>query len=500
MASLSETRVTFGALPDGPSRRFGPQHRSTMPSRSIMRRPKAYARHSLGHMNSSFTIHPPDPQVSFYDVWRSTSYRPSVIKVRSNSPAPNLQYVKHGHSNVFSYSPLLTPSPRSSSRHKRHSSASSSGGSHRRSHSVSGNHHKWPRPTLSHAFKAILNSGSHTHHSSVSGPHKLGHSKRSSTDKSVGMVTPTHSSFSLSSSRNHNQLGPLASSDSANRGFMAAGSSISPFDLQNLGYALPPPPYASRNPGHMTPSPPHNSFIDFHHCIPSLPGGQPSPSPEVHYPWTQSISFSSPPKPERVHVHTELLSSSGHTLQWNMMLPPKQNAVSGFSDPSSVMYPGDDSASQDFLHAPACPGAAKIIIRPGNNASALGLWMNQWGPLEIYPYSSSAPVFENEISVLEVLQALYSYFQIRLSSQATIEMPVESRQRIAQARAQRVVFEGAGVDNTEWDRPPKRVDVLALWSVFGGLEVCYGQGYGSGYELDEPGWRVVDLELKLRSA
>lgn len=154
-----------------------------------------------------------------------------------------------------------------------------------------------------------------------------------------------------------------------------------------------------------------------------------------------------------------------------------------------------DSATQDLLHSPACPGAAKIIIRHGKNNQALGLWMEKWGPLEVYP---SSLTFENEITVFEVLHAVYSYFQVRLSNQATAEMPMESQQRITLARAKRVTFEDQMADKAEWNRPPKRIDVLALWCVFGGFDVRYNNG--DGYtKLDEPGWRVVELEMRLRS-
>ncbi|KAJ3747487.1 hypothetical protein DFH05DRAFT_815720 [Lentinula detonsa] len=54
--SSSETRVTFGRAPGGPSRRFGPLHRSSGPARSIMRRPKIYTRHlALAQANTSLT-------------------------------------------------------------------------------------------------------------------------------------------------------------------------------------------------------------------------------------------------------------------------------------------------------------------------------------------------------------------------------------------------------------------------------------------------------------
>lgn len=180
-----------------------------------------------------------------------------------------------------------------------------------------------------------------------------------------------------------------------------------------------------------------------------------------------------------------------------MMLPP-QTAISCFDDSSlyTMIYsglPAVDSTSQDLLKAPACPGAAQIIIRAGN--STLALWMDQWGPIEIYP-SSPASAMHSEITIFKVLRALYMYFQVRLTSKATIELPVESRQRVAHARATRVVSEGQAAHKAEWDLPPKRVDVLALWSMFGGFEVKYN-GYG---HLDEPGWRVVELELKLQDA
>lgn len=422
--------------------------------------------------------------------------------MRANSPAPHLHYVgarKHseycvfisskdtflsskiGHSSsVLSAKPLSTPPPRSHSRHKRHSSSTSSSSrtgshsDHRRissSLSITSTLHGHKRH-LSETFKALLGSESHGHRpKTVSSPRKLGHRKRSSADSFFVIV---QSPMNISP-RDHS--GPLEASSSDNRSFQypLPSTSVPSFDLQSLGYALPSTPYVA----HTTPSPPHNSYANS----------------SVFLPLSESDPWSQPPHPlsERIHVHSELLSNSGHTLQWNIMLPP-QTVLSGFNDPFFAIY-SPSSSTKELLRSPACPGAAKIIIRPAASDPVLALWMEQWGPIEVY---ASDKTFEMEITVHQVLQCLYSYFQERLSSQATIEMPVESKHRIAHARTERVVFEGQRAEHMEWDKPPKRVDVLALWSVFGGLDVRYN--HANHAKLDEPSWRVVELELRLRDA
>ncbi|KAJ3893018.1 hypothetical protein GG344DRAFT_75375 [Lentinula edodes] len=497
--SSSESRVTFGNVPGGPSRRFGPLHRSTRPARSIMRRSKMHVHHlALGRVDqvhSNFSLNRGPQDISNT---RQHPTRPSSTR-KANSLAPHVHYVGSRRQGVFAFSPSITPSSRcSSSHHKRHSSTSSdSSRSHSRHHrSVSHSGRSATSTSHSHGHKRAysdftssrnaLESESHGHsHRSklISNSHKRGHRRRSSGDPFV--LVPTHSHGIQISPPQH--LGSVQTNESFSRAFVSPlHHSGSPFNLQSLGYSLPLTPYAVHSPFHPTP---HNSYADSTYL---------SSMAESDL-WTHSTSSVMPPQSERVHLHSELIYGTGHMLQWNMILPP-QTTISGFSNPSSniAIYSGVsalDSATQDLLHSPACPGAAKIIIRHGKNNQALGLWMEKWGPLEVYP---SSLTFENEITVFEVLHAVYSYFQVRLSSQATAEMPMESQQRITLARAKRVTFEDQMADKAEWNRPPKRVDVLALWCVFGGFDVRYNNG--DGYtKLDEPGWRVVELEMRLRS-
>ncbi|KAJ4482335.1 hypothetical protein J3R30DRAFT_2159475 [Lentinula aciculospora] len=495
----SETRVTFGNVPGGPSRRFGPLHRSTRPARSIMRRPKTYtSRHlilgQIAQVRTSLNKLPQD----ISNTWLHGSMKPT-------NPAPHLHYVgSHSRSSVFAFSPLTTPSIRSSSRHRRHHSTSSSSSHksqssrHRRNASLptsssrSSSHahgHKRGHSDITHTSKAGLESGNHgrdQRHTTVPN-HKSGHRKSSSIDSSYSSVPKPSKGMQISPRQYPGSVQPGSSSSS--RGFASPfHHSGSPFNLQGLGYTLPLT-YAVHSSPHSTPSPPYNTYSDSVH-----------PSGIVESdPWSQAPSI--PPQlSERVHLHSELAYGTGHMMQWNMMQPP-QSAISGFSDLLSNMIiysgvPALDLATQDLLRSPACPGAAKIIIRPRDNNQALAEWMEHWGPLEIYP---SSLTFENEITVFEVLQTVYSYFQIRLSKQATGEMSLESKQRIMHARANRVAFEGQMTDKAEWNRPPKRVDVLALWSIFGGFDVHHNSGDRNS-QLDEPGWRVVELELRLRTA
>ncbi|KIK69718.1 hypothetical protein GYMLUDRAFT_67018 [Collybiopsis luxurians FD-317 M1] len=471
--STSETnpRVSFGAMSDS-SRRYAPHHRNSIPARSIMRTPKVYARHSL---DLSFTTNLAPKDIS--NTRRRRSYRP----MRPSSPAQH--YVgarRHGHSSsVLSVAPLSAPRPRSPSHQKRHSSSgnSSSSASRRPGRSASvlsqpqqGGH----RRSLSETFKALLGSDSHVQPSkSVSSPRMLAHRRSSSVGSSFVVVQSPANVYPRDRST------PLESSNSVNRGHPSPFPSppVPSFNLQDLGYALP----TAHSMTPMAPSPPHNSFTESSLHWSSLPESDP---------WTPSHSFLASPLSGRVHIHSELLSNAGHTLRWNMMLPP-QTALSAFN--ASLDFPS--SATKELLRSPACPGSAKITIVPATNIPALALWMQHWGAIEVY---SSDTTFTTDITVFEVLKSLYTYFQQRLSSQAIIELPVESRQRIAHARARRVVVEGQRVGRTEWDKPPKRVDVLALWSVFGGLDVRYRLCHGCT-KLDEPGWRVVELELKLKS-
>ncbi|KAJ3996232.1 hypothetical protein F5050DRAFT_158276 [Lentinula boryana] len=497
--SSSETRVTFGRAPGGPSRRFGPLHRSSGPARSIMRRPKIYTRHSASaQANTSLTRAPQDISNTLRH-----SVRPSAA-MRAISPVPHhrVHYVgsrRHGRSNVFAFSPTATHPIRPSSRHNRHSSTNSSPNksgrysSHRHSRSLSGlsstpqshNHSHRRGHSDTHSFGS--GSAGHGHRSTtVHGSHESEHRKKSSVDSPYPFATIPSQGIQISP-RQHSGFvqDNVTSSRSISSPFHHSGS---PFNLQGLGYALPSISYAVHSPPSFTPSPPYNTYTDSAH-IPGIA--------EADL-WTQPPSFA-PPQSERIHLHSELVYGTGHMVQWNMMLDP-QTAISAFSDPSSSMaiysgVPALDPTTQDLLHSPACPGAAKIIIHPRQNNQALAQWMDKWGPLEIY---SSSLTFENEITVYEVLHAVYSYFQVRLSTRATDEMVMESKQRILNARAKRITFEGQSADKAEWNRPPKRIDVLALWSAFGGFDVRYDQDGGYN-KLDEPGWRVVELELRLRN-
>ncbi|KAJ3764417.1 hypothetical protein EV360DRAFT_65562 [Lentinula raphanica] len=476
--SSSESRVTFGKVPGGPSRRFGPSHRSSRPARSIMRRPKLYARH--GHVN------PRVPQ--------DISNRP-LTAMKSIASSPHLvHYVgsrRHGHSNVFAFSPVTSHviRPSISLRHNRRSSHSSSS-------SKSSHHHRVSLPaslkttqlyTRGHERHHSDGSASHGHKHRSATVHHSHHRKHSSIDSSHSHASSASQPIRISPRQysGYVQTNPTPPRSIASP-FLHSGS---PFNLQGLGYALPSIPYAVQSPPHSTPSPPSNTYTDSAY----LPG-----IVEVD-PWTQAPSLAVPPQDQHIHLHSELVYGTGHMIDWNMMLPPS-TAISAFSDPSSnmIIYSGvrpSDPVTKDLLRSPACPGAAKIIIRPRHNNQALVQWMNGWGPLEIYP---SSLTFENEITVYEVLYEVHSYFQARLSPRAVDDMGVESRERIMHARSKRVALEGHLADETEWARPPKRVDVLSLWSAFGGFDVCYNQG-GRYNTLDEPGWRVVELELRLRS-
>ncbi|KAE9408926.1 hypothetical protein BT96DRAFT_627141 [Gymnopus androsaceus JB14] len=247
--SSSETRVTFGTLPD-PLRHFAPHHRNTRPVRSIMRRPKAFARNPAGQAHAfsnnisldiSNTVH--------------SSYRPSSV-MRASSPATHMHYVgsrKRGHSSVFS----VSSAPRSPARHKRHSSSGSSTSSRSHRHATSemasslhGFGHKRGHSNLAHTFRSVFSPGLRRYSSTaVSSPRKLGHTKRSSADSSFVYVQSPSQEIDIPPSRHsrHNRAG---SYDSASQGFLPSlQNSVSPFDLRSLGYALPSTPY----PFHTTP-------------------------------------------------------------------------------------------------------------------------------------------------------------------------------------------------------------------------------------------------------
>ncbi|KAK7025980.1 hypothetical protein VNI00_015810 [Paramarasmius palmivorus] len=204
-------------------------------------------------------------------------------------------------------------------------------------------------------------------------------------------------------------------------------------------------------------------------------GNHASPTPFSTY-WT---NLSQMPSPTPYILETPPMLAYLPS-QWSVYLPPL-TARSRWS--YGYFY------DEKLLGSPACLGAERLIIRMGNahdTGDATAAWMNRWGDIQVHcprvqitSDYNGAPC-RQEITVLDVLQAIYVFLHVRLTPEEAEMLDMEGRNHVFAARSSRVFLEGSVRDGArswmewdEWNKPPMRVDVLTVGGAtkFGNLSL-----------------------------
>ncbi|KAG7093992.1 hypothetical protein E1B28_007622 [Marasmius oreades] len=180
---------------------------------------------------------------------------------------------------------------------------------------------------------------------------------------------------------------------------------------------------------------------------------------------------SSPIATPSISLHPELTSYC--PLVWSALLPPT-TARSRYP----VSYPFD----LDILSAPACPGVSILLIYIEGGLIAKS-WTKLWGPIRsvLRPHAC-------EITVFDVLLDIHTYLHTRLSLREVKHVRKKGYQELVDLeRKFRVGYEGAACEVNEWDKPPKRLDIIAPF--------CGGDFMSMRYDGV---WQMDGLELSLR--
>ncbi|KAJ8074507.1 hypothetical protein PM082_015408 [Marasmius tenuissimus] len=184
-------------------------------------------------------------------------------------------------------------------------------------------------------------------------------------------------------------------------------------------------------------------------------------------PYSNPSMYAPPLTP--IILHPELTSHC--PLIWTVYSTPMQ-ARSRYP----VAYPYD----LDFLSTPACPGASTLLIR----IPTVAAWMDRWGPIVV-----GLRLNAFQISVYDVLSEIYSYLHTRLTPDEEMQhvRGRETREIVYTARSVRLGLENGG-NETEWELPPMRADVIAPWV---GCDFVSLQSHGVGVN------GAVEMSLRL---